>query len=297
MSRRPLRQTILGSGLGLLLLLALSTSALAQARVLPAEIKDSRTTGSFAGLEIELKVIGDAVADAKALRAIPAAATDDTGRNLLDGEDRGGAEEFRELSRSDRNAVTVTLKLRNPARQAMTLKEVSGVVELFVPQRDPASVVVIADIKKTAGAPFAAPALAAAGLEITMWTKAQVDARKKAERERLKARMEKTRNDPSAIGETMGRMVGEMFSFGGSEGSLSFQIKGPTKKIVGIEFLDAKGAVLSSGGRMTVGGGTEQTRTYDLGDKLAQAARVRIYVATEASLVRAPFTLVGVPLP
>ena len=55
----------------------------ARAEVLAGDINDSRTTGSFSRLEVELKVIGDAVAEATALRATAEIATDDTGRNLL----------------------------------------------------------------------------------------------------------------------------------------------------------------------------------------------------------------------
>lgn len=278
---------------GGLLLLGLSSSAMAQARVLPGEIKDTRTTGTFSsGLEVELKVLGDTVAEARAVRATVETATDDTGRSLISAKE--STPRFNELAESDRNAATVTLALKNPARQAMTIREISGAIELFLPGRDPGAVVTVADIRKTAGTPIAAPALKAAGVEVTMWTKAQFDARKKAEDARRKSQTDKA----GAVGEAVAKAFSGMFGFGEmSEGSLWFQLKGAGEKIVGIEFQDAKGAPLSTSGTSSIGDPKEQTRVYDLGDKLSQAARVRIYVVTAKSVVRAPFKLVSLPLP
>src|SRR6202008_13065 len=52
--------------------------------VLAGEIKDSRTTGSFfAGMEVELKLVGDVLVDAKGMRLNVDTAVDDTGRNLI----------------------------------------------------------------------------------------------------------------------------------------------------------------------------------------------------------------------
>src|SRR4051812_6356776 len=86
------------------------------------DVKDSRTTGQFfAGLDIELKLSGDTLEDAKSMKVTLESATDDTGRNLIDsGKMREGFEAVGAFGR--RNVVT--LKLKNPARKAATVKEI-----------------------------------------------------------------------------------------------------------------------------------------------------------------------------
>ena len=98
-------------------------------------MKDSRTTGQFfADPEVEVKLSGDALEDAQSRRVLLTSATDDTGRSLL--EKNKMSEDFDSFSNFG-HKNSITLKLKNPARKAATVKEIAGTLELFVPKLDP----------------------------------------------------------------------------------------------------------------------------------------------------------------
>lgn len=267
-----------------------------QVRVLPSEIKETRTTGSFfGGLEVELKVMGDVLADAKAIRLLLDTAVDETGRNIVN--EKETETDFKEISEYERNAAKIDLKLKTPARQAMHIREITGSFEIFVPGKDPASTITITDIRKSTGTPISAPALKTAGIEITMWTKEQFEARRKAEEEKLK-KSEKGGDLGEALGQALGKIFGGLFGSldNLSEHSIAFQIKDPQSRLVGIEFQDDKGVAIS-GSRLSSGSSENQTRIHDFESKLPDTARVRLYVLTPRSVVKTPFKLNNVPLP
>ncbi|HSE98984.1 MAG TPA: hypothetical protein VLD57_12020, partial [Blastocatellia bacterium] len=154
-------------------------------------------------------------------------------------------------------------------------------------------------IQKSTGTPISAPALKAAGIEITMWTKEQFEARRKAEEERLKKEQKaEAGNLGEALGEALVKAFGGLFGSldSLSPNSIAFQIKDPQSKLVGIEFQDAKGAVIS-GSRFTSGSSKDQTRVHDFDEKLPETTKVKLYVLTPRSIVKTPFKLNNVPLP
>lgn len=281
------------------MLVIMQSVSVAQVRVLPTEIKDERANASsFAGLEIELKVFGELLSDAKAIRLKVDTAVDETGKNII--KDDQSQPEFNELSESDQNVAKVSLKLKNPARQAMTIREIAGSFEFFVPSKDPASSIAITNIPKVIGLPVTSPALKAAGIEITLWNKAQFDARKKIEEDKLKkaqtkAKQAKTEDEVTrALAEVFGSLFASLGNM--DEDDVALQVKDPQSKIVAIEFQDANGNPISSG-RMSMGNSAEQTRVYDFREKLSADASLKIYVMTAKSVVKAPFKISNIPLP
>lgn len=279
-----------------------------KAGVLVGEIKDSRTTGSFfAGLEVELKVLGDALVDAKAMRLSIDAAADDTGRNLI-GE-KTESPEFKEIDLSGKTAATAKIELKNPVRQATAIQELSGSVELFIPQRDVDSVATVTNLSKNLGVPISAPALKPAGIELVIWNKNQFEARKKDEEERLKKELAAKRKKDGEgasednIGESLAdglqKMFGSLFSSFArmEENSLAFQINDPQSRLVGIEFEDDRGKPIGTNGRMTMGGGKEKTTIYEFSERLPEGARIKIYILTSKATIKVPFKLTNVPLP
>jgi hypothetical protein len=276
--------------------------------VLVGELKDSRTTGSFfAGLEVELKVLGDTLVDAKAMRLSVEAAVDDTGRNLI-GE-KTESPEFKEIDLSGKTAATAKVELKNPVRQATAIQELSGSVELFMPLRDVNSVATVTNLSKNLGVPISAPAMKTAGIELVIWNKNQFEARKKAEEEKLKKEMAAKRKKDGEggkeddLGESLAdglqKVFGSLFSGFArmEENSLAFQITDPQSRLVGIEFEDDRGKPIGTNGRMTMGGGKDKTTIYEFSERLPDTARVRMYVLTAKATIKVPFKLTNVPLP
>jgi len=275
--------------------LMVAPASFAQIRVTPGNMKDSRTTGSFfAGLEIELAVTGAGLKGAKAFRLLLDTATDETGRNII----KESRTDFESIHDEDADEASVTINLKNPSRRAMTLKEVAGSIELFIPAKDPAATITVTNISKAIGVPLSAPALKAAGAEITVWDKARYEARKKAEEEKKSRANRSEAGIGEALTETMtglfGGLLGGLDSM--DENSIAFQIKDPQLKIVAVRIQNSEGEVIGSGG-MTIGDAKQQTRIVDLEKKLPPDAQVKIYVLTAKAMIKTPFRLEKVPLP
>jgi hypothetical protein len=267
----------------------------AEVQVMVGEISDRRTTGEFfSGLQVQLKILGDILADAKFIRLVVEAALDETGRNLVDEENR--EPDFKEFDSSSPGQVEITLSLKNPARQAMAIQELSGSVELFIPQKDAGASVTVKNIQKHTGVPIAAPALKAAGLDVTMLTKEQYEAHQKAEEKKLKEEVKSQTEDwVEASAESLVAVFGEMFGglTGMSENSLAFLITDPQSRLIRVEFQDENGQVIRTSWRTKMG----QIQMYEFDEQLPTTASVTLYVATPKSLIKVPFKLTSIPLP
>ena len=286
----------------LTILLLTSSTALAQVRVMAGDIKETRRTdGFFNKLEIELKLLGDPLADAKAIRVKVQTAVDETGRNLIPERDKG--DEFTEISEYNRSAPKIDIELKNPARQATQVNEVAGVIELYMPGKDPASILTIANLLSATGKPLVSPALKAAGIEITVWNKEQFDARKKSEEARLRKEAESKKKEAAAeLGEEV--VEGLMKVFGGlfsamtemDENGIALQVSDKQSKIIKFEFQSADGKELSYNGR-SITGNEPKTIIFNLEQKLPPTARLKIYIYTPKAVLKVPFKLTNIPLP
>ena len=261
------------------LAVTLAHAAFAEVKVAVGDINDKRTTGKFfAGLEIELKLSGPELAEAKGIRTTVKSATDDTGKALPEPGNRfgskGGFEELQKAfgggfsNEKKADEFQVKLEFGNPPRTAKAIKELSGTIELLIPAKDPAAVI-SASVAKDAGKPLDNAALRAAGVEFTL--------RKPGAAEKK----------PSG------------FSFGGSlgENDLGYEIKDPKNKIASVEFFDASGKKLESNGRMSSGSNESKTVSITFNAKPPADAVAKIYVVTEKSVITVPLALKDVPLP
>jgi len=240
------------------------------------DITDSRTTGQFfAGLEVDIKLMGDAVADAQSLQGNVKTAVDDTGRDLIDHENEKN--KFEKLNRNGGQGAQIKLKLKNPSRKAATIKELTGEAELYVPKNDPAAIVTVPDFQKIGGKKIESPALAAAGIELTTYTKEQQAA-------------EKAKGDDGGFGGIFG--MG-----GGGANNINVRIKDPNLKLVDIEFQDPSGEKIKSNGWSASGGPKETSKTFMFSNKLPDNAVLVVYLSTPKSMIVVPFTLTNVPLP
>lgn len=292
----------------IMLLVIASAAAYAQVRVMPGEVKDTRRTdGFFNKLEVEMKVIGDVLSDAKGVRVNVTKAVDETGKDLVPEKERD--KDFEEVDSSDKSTLKVQLELKNPSRQALAVQEISGTLELFVPKRDPGATVTIPQLGRVVGQAITSPALKAAGIEISIWNKEQYEGRRKLEEERLKKAFEEKKKKAAESGtpdEDLGDALasGLMKVFGGmfsamtemGENGLALSIKDLKKQLVGIEFRDASGKEVSHRGKTTMGG-EERTVLYEFEEKLPADTQIKFFLMTPNSVVKVPFKLTGVPLP
>jgi hypothetical protein len=292
------------------LALCFASSASAQVKVEVGDLKETRRTdGFFNNLEIDLKVSGPSLKNAKAARVIVDKASDDSGKNLI-GE-KAKEKSFKEISSfglESEDSATLEVTLTNTDRRATTVKDLSGVIELFVPTRDPQAVISIPNFQNAIGKPLSNASLRSAGVGITVWTKEIFDARKKAEEDRLnkeieaKAKKAEKSGDPSdaaeALGQGLAAIFGSMFSsFAQMEpNDLAFNVADPRSKLVAIEFEDPIGKKIEHHGKTTIGG-DPKTMIFSFGEKLPPQTRMKIFLLTVRSVSRTPFKVNGVPLP
>lgn len=270
-------------------LMAVSFAALAAPplTVSAGDITDRRRNDNFfGGLEIELKIDGDGAADVRGARALVKKAEDETGRNLL--KEGAKTPDF-ETSMSD-TSPSLKLELRNPARKAKTVREVSGQVELFLPGRDPASVARVDGFASKTDKPAASPALKAAKAEVTVVSRKTYEAEKKKDAERRKKEAE-----GAGIGGAMVEAFAGLFEgfLTVEENDVLVKVTDPGKKVFNVEVFDAKGTKIDGAGSMTVG----EFRILKFPEKLPADASLRVYVLTAKSVVTTPFQLKNVALP
>lgn len=260
-------------------------------QVLLGDVKDTRTTGKFfAGLEVEVKLLGDAVADTKSVRATVTKCVDDTGRDLLD--PAKVEQDFQVRGDASEN-TTIQLRFRNPARKATSIKELTGTLELFMPQKDPDATVTVESFQKQIGTPLPQEALKKTGIQITVWTKEQYDAmrQKKKEEAQKKAKAD--------VGEAIAQGVGQFFDGFTAIGpnDVTMEVKDPNQKLVTIEFRDSSGKKIDNRGRSSMGNKPEQQVTYHFGSKLPDTTQMVILVAAPKALLSTPFNLANTVLP
>lgn len=245
-----------------------------------------RNDNSFSELEVELKVAGDGLEEARGARAIVKSAVDDTGRNLLkDGKTT------REFEKSSEGLPTLKVSLKNPARRAATVRELSGHVEVFLPARDAAAATRVDKFLSRMDRPISSPGLKAARAEVTVISRKTYDAEKKKNDERRQAESESA-GLAGAMAQAFGGLFeGLMGDIG--ENDVLIRVDDKEKKVFGVEIFDAAGKRLDSQGSMTVG----DFWILKYPEKLPADASLAVYVLTPKSLVSSPFTLKNVPLP
>jgi hypothetical protein len=246
-----------------------------------------RNDNTFAGLEIELKLTGEAAGGARGARALLQKGVDDTGRNLV--KDGAQTPDFEKSSGGE--APTMKLDLRNPARRAAKVRELSGHAEVFLPNRDPAAVTRVDGFLGRMDRPVAAPALKAAQTEVTIISRKTYDAEKKKEEERRKKESES-----AGIAGAMANAFGGLFEglFGDiGENDVLVRVNDPGKRLFGVEVFDAKGTRIDDVGAMKIGA----FWILKFAEKLPNDASLRIYLLTPKALVTVPFSLKDVALP
>ena len=279
----------LAAGWGMLAIGGAASAAKAsRMAVAVGDVTDRRRNDNvFSELEVELKVAGDGLEGARGARALVTSAADDTGRNLI--KDAKASRDF-EKSSGD-GPPTLKVSLKNPARKATALRELSGQVEVFVPARDTAAITRVEKFLSRMDRPISSPGLKAARAEVTVISRKTYEAEKKKNDERRQAEAQS-----AGIAGAMAQAFAGLFDgfFGDiGENDVLIRVDDKGKKVFGVEIFDAAGARIDNQGSMTVGDFVILKHPQ----KVPADATLAVYVLTPKALLSAPFNLKNVPLP
>ena len=285
---------------GFALLLALPLAGLAQTtpkaptaiQVSVGDVTDNRTTSAFnSECKVELRFTGDAAADAGTVRQVRLTdATDEVGRDLIPKEDDNNSMGGFDNSHSS-GALKTEVKLRNPSRNATTIKVIKGEVELFSPTEANGGVLTITNILAHPAEPVQNPALTKYGIQVMYLTKESYEAKKK------EVAAQQSAGD--AAGQKLGEAFGSLFSgmFGGmmsnAKDSITLYVKDPDKRVISLKFTDAQGKALKTSQSWS----SNEFRNTGLDAVPPADTRLVIQLATPESLKTCPFQVENIPLP
>ncbi|MCB9029914.1 MAG: hypothetical protein H6619_02600 [Deltaproteobacteria bacterium] len=253
------------------------------------DIKDTRTTGQFfAGLEVEVKLVGDELSDIKGVNTKVKEAQDDTGRDIIDPQKQ--KEGFEPFNQGGWQQNKITLSFKNPSRKATTLAKLNGELDLFMPSKDPNAQIKIPNITAQSGKLLTAKALTDAGIKFVVMDKAAYDTEKKNNEEKMKKEAE-AKGMANAMANAFGGMFGGFMQV--SDNDLVFKIEDPQSKIVSYELQDASGNKIDNQGSMTM----NDVRVMNFSMKIPSDAVLVIYVTTPHSSMAVPFSFDNLALP
>jgi hypothetical protein len=260
-----------------------------------SRIEDRRTTSYFSQLTVGLELSGFPAADVTAARVVVKAAVDDVGTDLIGpdpGEARFEPTSFRIIEEGDRKTpASVELVLGNPSRDAVALKEVRGEIELFMPGKDPAAVVVVPKFQSLVGKPIASRELKASGVEIAMISSEQLEAEKKKGAKARADELKAEGMDQESIDYYVQSF--EEYFFTPEEGEIVLKINDPDGRVHELAYVDPAGETQRAYTREQDG----MTVLSTFGEPLDANTSLKISVRTAKTLARHTFVVRDVALP
>ena len=192
------------------------------------------------------------------------------------------------------------VNLKNPARGAGAIKEVSGDVELYAPSRDPAATVVVERLTSRMDKAIASPALKAQNIAVRLVSPNVYRADAKKREAEMDAEMEKHKEEvkkEAGDDKTAEALMGLVKAFSGmmndvGDNDVILQIEDEGGKLQDVEVV-GKSGVIDTRGSMSSGG----LKILQYSEKLPPDAKLRFLLKTKKSLLKTPFALTNVPLP
>lgn len=278
-----------------------SAAALPRVEVSLDSLLDRRTTSDFPGpaLSVAFALRGEDAAAVFSARPRITRAADDTGRDLAAGEGRmvygrGGWQEAR-----GEGTVTPRIELASPSRKAKRLSAVEGVLEAYLPSRDPAATIRVDRVLARIDQPLSLLALSRQRVSLRVLSKASLEREKKAaeaRREREKKRAGKPGEGleaaAGAMAEVLVETIQRLFSNVG-EHDLILKVDDPGQKIFAFDLATPDGKRIESYGTTDV----EGYRIVRMLERIPQNASLRVRLKTPRSFAEIPFALRDVPLP
>lgn len=259
-------------------------------------VQDRRTGGSFSQLTLSVELPKIKSSQVAASRVLVTAAEDDSGNSLVDGEAQEPELENNmrgSMGAAEDGPVTVSVTVKNPPRKAKKVKEVRGEIELFMPARDPNSVADVPKFLSFSGKTIAHKALKANGIEITLVSKAQIEAeRKKIAEAKRKEYKEAGYSDGEDLENTIKGIM--EYTLNVEPSDVPVRITDKDNRIQALEYVDAAGEVKPVHAREL----HEDIRSITTwGDAPGKDTRLRVKMKTPKNLVRHSFVLKDIVLP
>jgi hypothetical protein len=285
--------------LGILIFLTLTAAGQSGVKLELDEVADNRVSeGPMSGaLELRVKLAGSGLERVSAARVRVKDAHDDSGTPL------GAQMGIDDFTPREYNNGTLMIGLPSPKRSATSAK-IKGVVELFVPGRDPASTVKIEKALSKLDAPFSAKQLKAAKVSITPLSKAGYAALTEARKitpkdiEELRARGKAEGVPEKELEMAIGlAQAFESMDTEPAEGTIFLSGKeSDFDRIYRIDVLGADGKPVDITSRSTSTRGEDSIMTLQPAQPLPAGAAMQITLLTDKSLMSVPFEL-NVELP
>ncbi len=265
-------------------------------------LMDRRTTSDFppAGLIVTLALEGEDARAVTSVRPRVTGAVDDTGRSLAADPPPQGSDGWQPAR--DDGPPSPRLEVKSPSRKAKTLTSLEGVLETYLPSRDPAATVKVERVLTTKDKPLTVPALARQGVKIQVLSKAGLEKEKQQAEERKKAQAAKKKGTKGeaealeamagAMADAFGSMIERLFLSAG-ENDLIVKVDDPGKKIFSFDLAASDGTPIRSYGTMDL----DNYRIVRMLEPVPEGASLQIRLKTPRSFGEVPFTLANVKLP
>lgn len=293
---------VVAPGAFVVLCAALPVTGQSNVKVVLTDVVDDRISDGMGsgGLVLTLNLDGEGLDGVKSARMRVKEAKDDSGKNLFNPKSRPA-----EFSDRNSNAGNIQVALDNPPRSATSMR-VSGTADLFLPGKDPSSVVKVPGFLARAGKPVDSKGLKAAKVEVTVLSKeSYVAARKKNRLDEKKiAEIRAEAKERGMKDEEIGPLIEMAKAFDEmGEGDLpehGFYLKVPTaseEKIQEIWLETAKGEKLESGGSSSRSDEAFVLKQVALKAAPPKDAVLVARLLTDKSIVSVPFEMKEVRLP
>lgn len=281
---------------------ALPAAGQSNVKVVLSEVVDDRISDRMmsGGLGLALNLEGEGLDGVKSARFRLKEAKADTGQSLLD--PKAKAPDF-----TDRNVNggRVQVSLASPPREASSIR-VSGTAELFVPSRDPASVVRVPGFLSRLDKPAAAKGLKANGVELTVLSREAYAAEKKKNRLdeqkialiRAEGKERGMKDEEVDALVEMARAFEEMGGGPLPENVLLLKVARPgDEKVQEIWVETAAGEKIETGGSQGSGREDAYLRQVEMRSPLPKDAVLVVSLFTDKAIVPVPFEMKEVVLP
>ncbi len=210
-------------------------------------IEDERVAGDSQTprMTVTVTLPGTKQNDVAAMRVVTRKVVDDLGTDLV--PENAAEAQFDSVGQRDTYPgeeplpASVSVPMKTASRKAKVLKEVTAEVELYTPALDPAALVTIPKFLGEAGKPILNPLLQAAGVEITILSKEQIEAERKVYGEKKRAEAKKMGVEGEFL-ETTVRIAVESF-LSSSWINVYLKVKDPKGAVFDYVYLDTEGKV------------------------------------------------------